>query len=144
MKFDAGYCSFECNACTQVCPNGAILPLTLDEKQHLSIGLATVHEHRCVAFQNNEACGACAEVCPVTAVHMTDSPKGTEFASVPHMKPEICLGCGACENACPVAAITVEGRKIHRKITAPPPVFVAPAATTEKSSSPKIDDGFAF
>ena len=35
-----GYCEYNCNLCGQVCPTDAIVPLTLEEKQHTPIGLA--------------------------------------------------------------------------------------------------------
>ncbi|MBO4724237.1 MAG: 4Fe-4S binding protein, partial [Bacteroidaceae bacterium] len=31
MKFDDGYCNYDCNLCSQVCPAGAIRPLTVEQ-----------------------------------------------------------------------------------------------------------------
>ena len=138
MKFSVGYCAFECNKCGQVCPNGAIMPLPLEKKQQISIGLANINENTCVSFAENKACGACAEVCPVSAVYMADSPKGAGHVSVPRMRPESCLGCGACENACPVPAIIVKGRSTHTKI------IEQPHSVDSSRSNSTSADGFAF
>lgn len=137
MKFSSGYCSFECNKCGQVCPNGAILPLSLEDKQHVSVGIAGIDESRCVSFAQNKACGACAEVCPVSAVRMKNLENSPGHVSVPRMNPEICLGCGACENACPEHAIVVKGRPVHSKILS------QPLMQTPSENAPAVND-FAF
>ncbi len=116
LVFAKGYCDFFCNTCGQVCPNGAIKPLSLEEKQHISIGTAEIKQNICVAWMNDESCGACDEVCPTGAVHMINSPKGTQFPTVPEMRPHMCIGCGACENACPNRAIFIKARAIHERV----------------------------
>lgn len=45
-------------------------------------------------------CGACAEVCPVNAIH----PTGDAF----QITPEECTDCGLCDDTCPVNAIESE------------------------------------
>ena len=43
-------------------------------------------------------CGACAAVCPVTAISEGD----TKYV----VDPDVCIDCGACEDGCPTGAIT--------------------------------------
>ena len=45
-------------------------------------------------------CGACAAVCPVSAISEGD----TTYV----IDPELCLECGACAGVCPVDAIVEE------------------------------------
>ncbi|MBU0573085.1 MAG: 4Fe-4S binding protein [Candidatus Margulisiibacteriota bacterium] len=45
-------------------------------------------------------CGACAEVCPVKAIH----PTGDKYLIV----EEECTNCGQCDDICPVEAIETE------------------------------------
>jgi ferredoxin len=44
------------------------------------------------------SCGACADVCPVTAISEGDAAYVID--------PETCTDCGACESECPVSAIS--------------------------------------
>jgi len=119
MDYNASFCNFECNRCSQVCPNGAILPLTLAEKKLTQLGVAVFVEKNCVVYNNNTACGACNEHCPTKAVTMVPYKNGLK---IPKVNWEICLGCGACEYACPTIhnkAIYVEGVPVHRKAKPP-------------------------
>ena len=70
MKFDEGYCNFDCNLCSQVCPAGAIKPLTVEEKHKTQPGRVVFNKDICVVNVNRTSCGACAEHCPVQAIHM--------------------------------------------------------------------------
>ena len=48
---------------------------------------------------------ACAQVCPVDAIHpRKDEP---QFAPAPqlYINPDDCIGCGICVDECPVKAI---------------------------------------
>lgn len=45
-------------------------------------------------------CGTCATVCPVSAMHVSD----TQLV----INPEVCIDCGACIAECPVSAITTD------------------------------------
>lgn len=90
-----GSCRFDCRNCSQVCPTGAIKPLTLREKQRLKIAEASFDPRNCLVFQEDEPCGRCAEVCPTGAIKLRK--KGTP-------KPvdrKRCIGCGACQKVCP-------------------------------------------
>jgi ferredoxin len=121
MDYGRGFCEYECNICSQVCPTGAILPVTLEHKKLISIGRVHFLEDRCVVFTDGTACGACAEVCPTEAVHMVPY-RG--HVTQPETDPDICIGCGNCEYACPVEggkAIYVEGKPIHELREERPP-----------------------
>ncbi len=111
LDFDSGMCEFECTACSNICPNGALVPLTVERKKRLQIGLTKYFHKRCVVVTDRTHCGACAEHCPTGAVHMVDWEEGL---TIPEVRPELCIGCGACEYICPVKpdkAIIVSGNK---------------------------------
>lgn len=44
-------------------------------------------------------CGACADVCPVHAVHMRVDREG---AAYPYVEGSACIQCGRCEKVCPM------------------------------------------
>lgn len=105
MNYTDGYCRMTCTRCSEVCPAGAIKPITQEEKTAISIGVAVVLKDNCVG------CGSCARHCPSAAISMVDGK--------PSVNETRCLGCGACEYYCParpVSAIYVEGREIHAEI----------------------------
>lgn len=105
MSYDQGYCRMACTRCSEVCPAGAIQPITKEEKTAISIGCAVVLKDNCIG------CGNCARHCPSEAIQMVDGK--------PAVNESRCLGCGACEYYCParpVTAIYVEGREIHAEI----------------------------
>ncbi len=104
------YCEEHCNQCSQVCPAGAIRPLTLDQKRSRQIGRANVIKKACLAWEDGEHCMVCQEFCPYFAIEASESPAGIPR---PVVKPEVCRGCGACQSECPAVrmgkAIIVEG-----------------------------------
>ena len=119
MDFDANFCNFECTRCTEICPNGAILPLTTEQKVITQIGIARFEKENCVVYVDETACGSCSEHCPTHAVRMI--PYKDEL-TIPEVTPEICIGCGACEYACPVSpykAIVVDGHLTHQEAQKP-------------------------
>jgi len=123
LDFTHAFCNFECNRCSEVCPDGAILPLALADKKITRLGVASIDYGKCVVKQNGTDCAACAEHCPTQAV--STIPYGDNLR-LPTMHPELCIGCGACEYACPVRptrAITIQGHAVHsraeKKIEAP-------------------------
>lgn len=123
MNFWVNYCSHECVKCSQVCPSGAILPLTVREKSDLQIGYVWFSRHICIVKEKNTACGACSEHCPTKAVQMVPYENGL---MIPVVDETICIGCGACEYACPttpVKAIYVESNPYHKTAKKPPRIW---------------------
>src|ERR1039458_9138617 len=40
MDYDASYCNYSCNVCSHICPTGAIMAISVDEKKVTQIGKA--------------------------------------------------------------------------------------------------------
>lgn len=120
-----GFCNYECTACLNVCPTGAILSFPLEEKKLLQIGKVKFIKENCVVETQGTDCGACAEHCPTKAVEMVEyvHPKyPNKFLKIPATKEDICIGCGACEYACPAKphkSIYVESNVIHERAKKP-------------------------
>jgi len=112
MAYHKGLCEFECILCSEVCPTGAIVPITMEQKHLLQIGQVQFEKKNCIVETEKTDCGACSEHCPTKAVHMV--PYGKLF--IPEIDQKICVGCGACEYACPTTpfkAIYVNGNPKH-------------------------------
>ncbi|GAB6124088.1 4Fe-4S dicluster domain-containing protein [Dysgonomonas termitidis] len=136
MTYEKGFCNYNCTVCADVCPNQALLPLTMEEKHMTQIGRVHFVEDICVVHVEETNCGACAEHCPTQAVTMVPY-EGHEGLTIPHITPDICVGCGGCEFICPVRpnrAIFVEGNIIHQK---------RKEFEVEKKEEVKVDD-FGF
>jgi ferredoxin len=119
MSYSESFCNFECTVCTEVCPNGALLPIKSEEKEILQIGKVHFIRENCIVYTEETSCGACAEHCPTAAVHMVPY-KGS--LRIPSTNQDICVGCGGCEYACPAIpnkAIYVEGNPVHAKALKP-------------------------
>ncbi len=119
MDFHSGFCNFDCNRCTDVCPTGAIMPLMIEAKKLTQIGKAVFIKDNCIVEAEKTACGACSEHCPTKACHMVPF-EGRLL--IPEVKDDICVGCGACEYACPTKpfkAIFVDGNPIHEAALKP-------------------------
>lgn len=117
MDFEKGFCRPECNTCSSVCPAGAIVKVTPEEKSSISIGHAVYNPEICVVNTDGVSCGNCARHCPTGAITMVNNPNGK--GRIPAVNPERCIGCGHCEYVCPsrpVSAIHVEGNQAHREI----------------------------
>ena len=116
LYFDHGFCSYDCTVCGDICPTGAILPLTKEEKHHTQMGQVNFILENCIVYYDETSCGACSEHCPTQAVSMVPY-KGS--LTIPHIEPSICVGCGGCEYVCPAIpfkAIYVEGLKEQQTI----------------------------
>lgn len=117
-SYERGYCRPECTKCSEVCPAGAILPITTADKSAIQIGHAVWIKDNCVPLTDGVECGNCARHCPVGAITMVLSVAGDDNSpKVPVVNTERCIGCGACENLCPsrpFSAIYVEGHERHR------------------------------
>lgn len=120
MSYERGYCRPECTRCADVCPAGAIRPISREDKSSIQIGHAVWLRKNCVPLTEGRACGNCARHCPVGAITMVSSDPGREDApKIPAVNTARCIGCGACENLCPArpfSAIYVEGHEVHRYI----------------------------
>ena len=118
MQYELGYCRPECNRCSQVCPTGAIRPITIEEKTAHQIGRAVWVKDNCLCVTEGIMCGHCASHCPTGAIEMVPLDDNDEVW-VPAVNESACIGCGACENLCParpLSAIYVEGYETHREI----------------------------
>lgn len=120
MSFERGYCRPECVKCSEVCPAGAILKITPEEKTQWKVGTATIQPWLCLVDNGEvEECGNCARHCPVGAIQLVKKVREDgKTVRVPSVEEEKCIGCGACENLCParpISAITVNGYQIHHK-----------------------------
>lgn len=116
LYFDHGFCNYDCTICGEVCPTGAILLLTKEEKNHTQMGQVQLIIENCIVYYDETSCGACSEHCPTQAVHMIPY-KG--MLTIPEIRPEICVGCGGCEYVCPAIphkAIYVEGLRSQNTI----------------------------
>lgn len=119
-SYERGYCRPECVKCSEVCPAGAIEPITVADKSAIQIGHAVWVRENCVPLTDGVVCGNCARHCPTGAITMVPSdPSMADSPQVPVINEERCIGCGACENLCPArpfSAIYVEGHECHRTI----------------------------
>ena len=121
MSYERGYCRPECSRCSEVCPAGAIKPITPIEKSAIQIGHAVWIKQNCVAVNDDVPCGNCARHCPTGAIEMIPlDPEDGDSPMVPSVNEAICIGCGACEHLCPgkngQTAIMVEGHEVHKEI----------------------------
>ena len=121
MSYERGFCRPECSRCSEVCPAGAIKPITPIEKSAIQIGHAVWIKKNCVAVNDDVPCGNCARHCPTGAIEMIPlDPDDGDSPMVPSVNEAICIGCGACEYLCPgkdgQTAIMVEGHEVHREI----------------------------
>lgn len=117
LSYERGYCRPECTRCSDVCPAGAIRPITIEDKSSTRIGHAVWIRKNCIPLTDGVECGNCARHCPSGAILMVPSDNGNpNSVRIPVVNAERCIGCGACENLCPArpfSAIYVEGHTMH-------------------------------
>ncbi len=109
--YDAAVCAPYCTVCTDLCPSGALSPITIEDKLSTSVGLARTTRSRCISYELHAECGHCAEVCPKKAITMTE-PDTAGHGLYPVVDSALCIGCGACQYVCPAhpaKAIMVSG-----------------------------------
>ncbi len=118
QDFSVSFCSYNCSNCSQVCPTGAIEPITIEERRTVRTGVARFFQDLCVVETKGTPCGACNEHCPTQAVHMVPWKNGL---TMPEVDADLCIGCGGCEFICPVRpdkAIVVDGLAVHERAKA--------------------------
>jgi polyferredoxin len=110
LKSRLGYCDYACHACGQVCPSGAIPPLSLPKKRTQVIGVAVIDRDRCLPWASDTPCIVCEEMCPVPekAIELsgqrliTRADGSQDYLSRPKVIANRCIGCGICEYKCPL------------------------------------------
>ncbi len=103
LTFEESFCNFDCTACADVCPAGAILPIPLEKKKRTRIALARFSKKHCIVTLDKKDCGACSEHCPTKALDMV--PFG-EVVKQPEWNDDYCSRCGECFKACRYGAIS--------------------------------------
>lgn len=93
-------CQPDCNACSQSCPTGALVPLELPQKRQRQIGLAVVRKEHCLGWHDHQACMVCQYACPYQAIEESEMRAGGEVIPCPVVNPDRCRGCNACVLAC--------------------------------------------
>ena len=121
MSYERGYCRPECVKCSEICPTGAIKPITRAEKSSIQIGCAVWNKELCIVNKDKVVCDLCSRKCPAAAIAMipqsADAPP--DAPKIPMIDTNRCIGCGACEHLCPArpySAIVVEGVEVHRVV----------------------------
>jgi len=87
----------QCMICTQVCPTGALQPISTSEEDILKnskMGLAVIDESLCFSYFGR-TCGVCYRACPYPGKAIT-----VGLFEQPKINADYCTGCGLCEQAC--------------------------------------------
>jgi ferredoxin len=93
-----GQIKHTCNCCGHYCWNVGIIRRRKIPRDQLM----AVYFIRETELAECIGCGACADICPVDAVVMTDEK--------PQVDPDWCIGCGVCAVQCPAGVITISRR----------------------------------
>jgi ferredoxin-type protein NapF len=98
LRFRQDYCHEDCVRCTEACPSGALMRLSLEGKAGVRLGLPRVDMKVCLLAEDRE-CSVCRSRCPYNAIRYVFSE--ADYTLTPQIDREKCTGCGACEAACP-------------------------------------------
>jgi ferredoxin-type protein NapF len=109
VRYERDYCKEKCNACTTVCPSGALQSLNLEQKNRYIIGKASVDTSLCLWGVSE--CNTCLHSCPYEAIKVQWNEEAYE--SFPGVDPSKCNGCGACEVVCPTG--NLKAIKVRKK-----------------------------
>lgn len=100
MVLRRAYCQPDCHRCAEVCPTNAIRLVPTADRIHAKTGTAVINRDRCIAWEQDQQCVVCDEVCPFGAIDLYRE-EGISV-SIPKVKENKCSGCGYCEYHCPV------------------------------------------
>jgi ferredoxin len=103
VHYEKEYCIEKCNACTKVCPSGALQNLELNQKHGYVIGEALLDASLCFLVRGVNDCDICARSCPFDAVQIYWDED--LYVAYPVVDPLKCNGCGACEVYCPTGDV---------------------------------------
>ena len=135
LKFDVEqFCEYDCKICIDVCPNDALIKMSIEEKKLTQIGKVELVFDECVVKTKLEDCGACAEHCPTGALKMI--PWEHDLTRPKVVNLDVCIGCGGCESICPVTKVAMYVNRNKVQIKAKPPVV--------ETQEEVIIDGFGF
>lgn len=98
LSFANDSCIF-CDECRKVCPTGAIESVDPYAPSQGRIGVAVIHEDRCLAFEQANTCGICVDACPYEALSFDGGRR-------PVVDESLCNGCGECVKICPANVLT--------------------------------------
>ncbi len=94
-------CKDDCNACSVVCPTGAIPEFGPKRPQKWSVKMGHVlfEPHLCISYAPDavKPCLKCVEVCPNRAITVDWNAKPVRPKAVDYAR---CVGCGLCEKPC--------------------------------------------
>ncbi|MCQ2074485.1 MAG: 4Fe-4S dicluster domain-containing protein [Bacteroidaceae bacterium] len=135
MDYTRSFCDYDCTLCGEICPSGAISPLSWDDKHAVKVGLALFTKEDCAMHNGKLFCEACLRACRASAItlvpdyneplndeeigQLEELPSSTKrprahYRVYPKIDPDLCIGCGACQYRCPEKAITVQGFEVHK------------------------------
>ncbi len=104
------FCFHDCTKCSEVCPTGALKPLTVEQKHATPIGVAEINRNLCIAWAKGEYCAVCDEYCPYKAVQLEKNGE----VNCPIVNTDLCRGCGACESQCPAQPIAIRVQPLKK------------------------------
>lgn len=91
-------------------PNGAIPPLTVEQKHLTQMGYVVFIEENCIVLTDGTSCGACSEHCPTQALLWYPYKDGL---TLPHVNTEICVGVAAANTS----ALPARSCRIYQRET---------------------------